>query len=140
MLFSVSKRCLDKGYFRDLYKTGSQPFCFLLQLFHFVVDGGVQSEHFVVFLKTSYKAASYQSSLNFAWQFQRSVNSKLTSQPFWCCCLVNCDAFCGIFVKGDEMKIPVKFIFSPASEKKGHKGPLLTKDGQDSGQLVDYTI
>jgi len=29
LFFSVSKRCLDKGYFRDLYecKTGSQPFC-----------------------------------------------------------------------------------------------------------------
>jgi len=34
-------------------------------LFYFVVDGGAQSEHFVVFLKTSYKAASYQNSLNF---------------------------------------------------------------------------
>ena len=36
LFFSVSKRRLDKGYFRDLYecKTGSL----------FVVDGGVQSE------------------------------------------------------------------------------------------------
>ena len=60
VFFYVSKRRIDKGYFRDLYecKTGSQPF--LLYLFHFVVDGGVQSEHFVVFLKTSYKTASYQ--------------------------------------------------------------------------------
>ena len=29
LFFSVSKRRLDKGYFRDLYeyKTGSKPFC-----------------------------------------------------------------------------------------------------------------
>jgi len=32
----------------------------------FCFDGGVQSEQ-LYFLKTSYKAASYERSLNFAW-------------------------------------------------------------------------